>query len=468
MLGTTDFLFAVEKQAVVLDIGSCYTRIGFATEAYPRHTFMTDTTFRKSYPSNRNLCNSTPSVEEWKFVVEDFLKSVFFQYLQSNPKERKVVICEKLFSPRPFRQALAEVLFEKMKVPSILFIQDALLPLYLVGVSSGLIVDVGYEYTRIIPLFHGVPLYEAYVEAKVGGQNIDMRLHKILIEYAEKDDKSPELLHLIRNLNQKQLEDIKVLVCFVSCTVPFINYTPPAPVVSKLEQLQAEEARLDAEADSSGHEQVVDRQEKESSSDEHPTKALATTGSVCEGLSSKIEDKKDFEKPLSQEPVTLNCDTPIKYHVDATTTIEVPPSARWQPAEIFFDSESPADALVEEAFANTTKFMCLPPDSVIGGVMESLMKVKTDMRRTVCQNILLCGGSTSMRGFLARFALELRNTIKSSPLSHLEDWLGFAYPQFPRSDWVWMGGSVYGSMEGIAEYTKSQFENDEKLPDWLW
>eukprot|EP01066_Platyproteum_vivax_P014707 Platyproteum_vivax@DN6574_c0_g1_i1.p1 len=447
MLGSMDFLFAVEKQAVVLDIGTCVTRIGFATEAYPRHVFNTDLAFRKSHPSKQRLCVSSQTTAEWITILEDFFKTVFFYYLQANPKERKVVICDKIFSPRPFRDAIAHVLFQKMKVPCIMYICDALLPLYLTGIPSGLIIDCGYEATRILPLFHGVPLYHAAVVLDIGGRNIDKVLHHLLLEHAQelakagvhkvastgphapsattlrkplrpemlKTDPSPNfqnaptLLEVLNDLSDEMLEDIKTRACYIRCEIEPI-LPPPDP-----------------------------------------------------------EKEPDGKPPKPAKKVVLHSELDTVYYVDSLTAIPLNAETRWKACEILFQAVAPPEDIAKAAAeAGGAEYVTLPPESLVQACVEAIRLAGVDCRRTITQNIALCGGVSSMRGFVPRFASELKLAMeKEKDLKNLVPSLGFATPPFPRPDWIWLGGSVYGSMEGTAEYTKAQYEAGDPVPDWL-
>ena len=49
--------------------------------------------------------------------IKDLKKyNISASYLQTNPRERRVVICENIYFPEAFREALAQLLIEKYKV----------------------------------------------------------------------------------------------------------------------------------------------------------------------------------------------------------------------------------------------------------------------------------------------------------------------------------------------------------------
>ena len=51
---------------------------------------------------------------------------------------------------------------------------------YLTGHPTGLVVDVGYVSTRLLPTVDGVPLFAAFREIPIGGRHIDLLLARTL------------------------------------------------------------------------------------------------------------------------------------------------------------------------------------------------------------------------------------------------------------------------------------------------
>lgn len=55
-------------------------------------------------------------VELLTVALKEFLQSLYFKYLAVNPKDRRVVIVETIFSSNRFRQRLVDVLFNHLDV----------------------------------------------------------------------------------------------------------------------------------------------------------------------------------------------------------------------------------------------------------------------------------------------------------------------------------------------------------------
>lgn len=107
----------VEKLAIVLEIGSAYTKCGFASESAPRHVI--PSTVTRNGKSVRVYDPESPIVEaDLRNVLIDFLFDIFYKHLLVKTIERRVMVVEDPFTPTLFRQVLADVLFRHYKVCS--------------------------------------------------------------------------------------------------------------------------------------------------------------------------------------------------------------------------------------------------------------------------------------------------------------------------------------------------------------
>ncbi|XP_074640089.1 actin-related protein 10-like [Tubulanus polymorphus] len=208
--------FTSEKTAVILDIGAAYTKCGFAGEIAPRCIIQTKIKNRSG--QEVNFCKSTNPDELFE-LLKNFLHKLYFRHLLVNPKDRRVVICESLLAPAYFRDTLARVLFKHYEVPSVLFAPHHQLSLFTLGNSSGLVMDLGYSETLVIPIYEGIPVLKAWESVPLGGEALHSRLEKILLETAtvttDQDSEKP-LSSAVSSLSEKVLEDIKVRCCFVT------------------------------------------------------------------------------------------------------------------------------------------------------------------------------------------------------------------------------------------------------------
>ena len=84
-----DYYCVVEKQAVVIDLGRAFSKLGFATESCPRRILRTPLLLQRV---EGPLLSSAVPFETWVATFETFLREVFFWHLHANPKERRTII----------------------------------------------------------------------------------------------------------------------------------------------------------------------------------------------------------------------------------------------------------------------------------------------------------------------------------------------------------------------------------------
>lgn len=180
--------------AFVIDFGHAITKLGFASEYRPRHFIATpelqpikrpseispigwqysaldedvpeelvdridslDFTVEKDgqkvpvQPKESTICCGR-STEDWLKILHPLLSKIFLHYLKSPPKERRVIILDNTLSSRHFRDALTQVLFSRFHIAAVCFLPAQMAPLYLTCSYTGLVVDCGYETTRILPI----------------------------------------------------------------------------------------------------------------------------------------------------------------------------------------------------------------------------------------------------------------------------------------------------------------------------
>ncbi len=116
-----------EKNAVVLDIGRAYTKVGYAGEAAPRAVVPTPVELRREGQQHHGADSasaSSPSecatVAQRRARLRDalvpFVHRLYFAHLLVNPKDRRVVLVDQLLGPVLVKEVLSEVLFRHYEV----------------------------------------------------------------------------------------------------------------------------------------------------------------------------------------------------------------------------------------------------------------------------------------------------------------------------------------------------------------
>ncbi|CAK9117934.1 unnamed protein product [Durusdinium trenchii] len=188
--------------------------------------------------------DATLSLEEWvkapRYALAwgAFGGMIFFQHLHLSPKDRRIVVCDAVFSSRPFRSALATVLFKVFSVHSLCFVLENVLPLYLTGLHTGLVIDLGYSSSRVLPTFAGVPVLSAFSDASCGAKHLLqaptslvptlIEALKVSLSTSEEAAKAledetllaPRLSHAADRMGADRWEDCLVCACYVACDFP--------------------------------------------------------------------------------------------------------------------------------------------------------------------------------------------------------------------------------------------------------
>jgi len=234
----------LENAHLVLDVGLTYTKIGFAKESMPLHIFQTPLSmvqalhnqheqyiytyqvpqhYSKSTRENLSKLNASTFPDLFRLEdkrlqneVEEFMTTTFYHVLKTSPKDKCVVLVERLGGMRKLTEAIAWVLFKKLQVKAIYSLLANALPIYACGVDSGLVVDCGFQQVEILPFAMSQVCIEGFQICYAGGAHIEQNLSKLI-----RDDNQRLLAKLIQqlphykdDLPSKIIEDVKVRCLF--------------------------------------------------------------------------------------------------------------------------------------------------------------------------------------------------------------------------------------------------------------
>ncbi|KAK7002514.1 Actin-related protein 10, partial [Halocaridina rubra] len=206
-----------KNTTVVFDFGTAYTKAGFAGEFGPRVILKSEVICRKR--GKLVPVFQYEDAEELRHHLVDFIHKLYFRHLLVNPKDRRVVVVESVLCPIKIRTALAKVLFRHYEVLSLLFVPTQVASLMTLGISTGLVLDMGYQEASLIPVYENVSLLNAWQSLPLSGNAIHSSLNELLLDRGltiGEDGKEQRLNTAIENLSDKILEDIKVRTCFVT------------------------------------------------------------------------------------------------------------------------------------------------------------------------------------------------------------------------------------------------------------
>ncbi|KAK6590242.1 BRG1 brm-associated factor 53A [Cryptosporidium xiaoi] len=197
MSGKDTFIGGDDVGAVVIDIGSYSTKIGYAGEDCPRQVWPSavgvkennEKRFPLNYLSYSEGLEVKPciSVVDGEPILNDDVFETIISYtsgkggLLTNLEEYPVLLTEPSRHNRKFREKEAEIMFEKFNVPALYTAKKAVLSAFSVGRSSGLVVDIGASKTSIVPILDGYALQKPLCEYPIGGDYLDNQIASYLI-----------------------------------------------------------------------------------------------------------------------------------------------------------------------------------------------------------------------------------------------------------------------------------------------
>ncbi|SJX65902.1 related to ACT1-Actin [Sporisorium reilianum f. sp. reilianum] len=410
-------LFGTEDR-IVLDIGSRYSKFGFSGEPRPR-AIVRSVSFAQPSTSYLRLDASSASSERYSMgetlwdldferCVDDqlrrgrralvlaqltqLLRNAFTQHLMVDPKQRKVLVVENPMLPNSIKDMICTVLFNNLQVPSVSFVPAPLLSLLAVGRITGFVLEVGYLESTLMPVYYGRPLTSHTVSTTRAGKRLNARLKRLLLRYGKFVAAQASLQDSARSLRERthridpslltddRLEQIKAKALFVS------SYDPG---VSGLEDLFAE---LELEStDSQARAAASVCQKYSSASTATPFTFAVTPNSVDpQGTASLIQS---VTAPPASASFTL---AGASGTGQVSGVIAIPGWLRERAAEFLFDKGDHDDP------------------GLIDMTVSAVSKLPIDLRRTMCENMLVSGGTAMLPGFANRFRTQLAMAIEEA------------------------------------------------------
>ncbi|KAL6756186.1 actin family [Haematococcus lacustris] len=213
-----------EVNALVLDLGSCLCKAGYAGDDGPKAVFPSSVgvvqathdangmeidgltaSKRKLYVGQLGvnykrdhmeqgvhvgvLVGACQVVSPWSTsddgyadwdAVEGLCDHAIRERLRSDPKDFAIMMAEANATPKPSRDRLVELLFEKLRVPAIFLAKNAVLSAFATARQTAVIVDAGYRSTTVAAVHDGYALTKTFAKSPFGGQALNTLMQKAL------------------------------------------------------------------------------------------------------------------------------------------------------------------------------------------------------------------------------------------------------------------------------------------------
>ncbi len=404
--------------AMVIDLGSSFTKVGFAGENQPRHVFesaifystegdtfiqSSDIIAKKKTIKKAPIYFETDNIEEkidlkhleifFNHIFEkmkvdptkiamlilerpqrdnyvDFLKGRKDVINNSTlPEKAKKILREEKFleyvgvyeQTKVIRRKIARVLFDQFNISKIYFTIKELMSLYADRNVTGLVVNIGASATRILPIYEGYLISHSISIRNTGANDVT----KLMKDYSNK-----HITQFKGTINQRNIIDRN------------IRYA---------------------------------------------------TEELCYVSENPKKEKQIWQKTDKQiRSANIINDNFVKYD------------------EILYEAP-------EILFRNEPSSVTGEPGDLTEAVIESAQKCDSDLLKVVLSNIVLIGGGTIYRGFKERFYSDIRSKIPD----HIEIKVEADSNRLIKS---WIGGSILTSLKFFNERNLwvSKAEYDEK------
>jgi len=195
------------NHAIVIDIGSLYTKVGIVADQ-SMHSFSSrvatlqsihqqeqalDENYHRSStsnnqhytPLNQHGDNMSEGVPIRRGVIENFdsfeylLRGVYND-LQIDASQYPVIIPVSACTPADTRAQLIEIFFEQFKVPSLLIESSAVMSLWAQNNQNGIVIESGDSCTCVVPIFQCKPQLTAVKEYPFAGSHVTQQFLELL------------------------------------------------------------------------------------------------------------------------------------------------------------------------------------------------------------------------------------------------------------------------------------------------
>ncbi|RGB32895.1 actin family [Rhizophagus diaphanus] len=423
-----------EVSAIVLDVGSCWTRAGYAGEDTPKAVFPTsygyieeekeippdpDTQMEDVIPTSEN--KPVKSVEKryiigdtgvaaWRENMEiknplvdgliqdwDALEKIwdyaFDKSLRIDPKEHPIFVTECAWNTRDIRERLTELAFEKYNSLAFYVAKNPVLSAFAAGRPTAVVMDCGASSTSCVPVVDGYVLKKGIYKQPIAG-----------------DFLSEQLLQLLQ-----QKFDINVVPHYMIAKKTSVDPDQPANVEFK----------------------------------ERPN----TTASYHKFMQMRI--MQEFKESVCQvSEVTYNHSSintrPMKYFEFPDGFNTSNGSLRFSVPEILFDPRFITQPQDGPNF-DTSALLGIPQM-----IHQSIGVCDIDVRPNLLNNIILTGATTLLPGFADRVNHELSSMNPGPKIK-----LYAAGNTIERKCSSWLGGSILSSLGTFHQLWISRKEYDD-------
>ncbi|KAL9650518.1 hypothetical protein ABK040_004737 [Willaertia magna] len=423
----------MSNKAIVIDNGTYQTRIGFAGEDTPTDIYLTNNKVfynGENPPMKKGLINDFEAMDKvWRY---GFNEGIIKNGLLDTPiQEYPVILSETTLAPKFHTERITQHLFEQYEVPGLYIANQALLSLYSLGKTTGLICDVGFEQTRITPIYEGIAFTHASDFINIGGKHINECLKLNLMKSFNLSDddmmvdenNNLKVNNHLNITNQEEfnkiftndvIEQIKLKLCFVT------NYEYSKQMKISLDSKQKAEEILLQQQQEQGTDNNLENNSQEQQLQSTPKKK------VTKSTKQTNSYYKEYTLPDGRK-------------------INIGQIERFSSSEILFN---PSLHLKGKEYQ-------LPGIHYLLNECANLCDF--DTKKEMLQNIIVSGSTCLLNGFSKRLKIEVKELVTASTNVDVHE------PKDPSNS-VWYGASILSSLSSFQTMWIKKVEYNEYGP----
>ncbi|KAG8932829.1 hypothetical protein FRC02_000513 [Tulasnella sp. 418] len=397
-------LYGIEDR-IVLDPGSRIWKVGFSGEGRPRDVFyVTSSALAIDVGKGKSAVERAEMDRVAEQELQEKLRSVFFDYLLTDPKTRKVIVIEHPLLSLSAKDMMARILFQNLQVLSVSFMSSHILSLLAVGRMTGLVIDCGHSETTALPIYSSRPLFACLKSTPYAGSRLTSHLRSLLLLFASynpppaivraaampgNNSRVPEEI-----LTEALLEQIKTKICFVGNKMEE-SLSQIQETLQADDNMSVDDSASVAESETQSQSTSVagasaSLHSAASASHTHPESHLRALSTLYQRHSSASDIRLKVVPPAAQAVAAGS-------GASARGTLIIPGWIRERAAEVLFDGGD-----VDEK-------------SIVEVILDVLVKIPMDLRKELVSSIVVTGGTTMLPGFIPRLQAELVKALSTHP-----------------------------------------------------
>ncbi|KAK4051073.1 NuA4 histone acetyltransferase subunit [Microbotryomycetes sp. JL221] len=406
-----------EVGAVVLDVGSCTVRAGYAGEDAPKCVFPTtfasvpndDGTQKYIHGIDANLYRphsvlsnpiSDGIVTDWDAVSRTLDHAFRHRMRMQDLSDFPLLVTEPCWNTKQNKERMCQLAFEEWKVPAYYAVDKAVMSAFAAGKGSAVIVDVGHELTTVTPVYDGFVLRKAVQKQPTGGALLSEVLLSAL---------------------QSQEPPVSVTPQYLVKTKEAVPPNEPARAVLRDER-KPDPSNPNCPTTPSYHDAQVMRVMHEFKE------------SACEVMLAR-----EWNDDQVASKGTRTFEFPDGYNTFFGPMRLRVPETLFNPS-LFLPEQFKARTLPESASTVAShSYSALQPVQRL--FTNSLMQIDPDLHPTLYANVVVTGGATLMQGFVDRLQIELGAAAGNMKLK-----IHAPSTAAERMHTSWLGGSILASL----------------------